>query len=150
MTWTGKFHFGKDWAAYRGATADNALHAHAAVQLCIGLNRPIALTDRFGRAHHGPALYVRSCIPHRLAPTDSLLILLVEPHSELGRALLSLLPADDIGVCPLNVTSMIDQNAPLGRCLRLSDQEAPVRDEDLDPRLAKSLARLISTAHAPN
>lgn len=149
MNWNGRFHFGKDWAAYRGASADNALHAHVALQLCMSFDRPVTLTDRSGRARHGPALYVRSCIPHRLEPIDSVQIILVEPYSVLGRTLLSLLPSDEIGVCPRDVTSFVDLTAPLEKCLRFNGCNARASDEALDPRLADSLARLMSTAHAP-
>jgi AraC-like DNA-binding protein len=149
MTWKGRFHFGKDWAAYRGAAADNALHAHVAVQLCFSLNQPVTLTDQSGHAVHGSALYVRSCIRHQLAPIDSLQIILVEPYSAFGRALLTLLPSDGIGPCPKDVASMVDLSAPLDQCLRLKDQNAREDNEALDPRLAKSLDRLMSATHAP-
>ena len=149
MTWNGRFHFGKDWATYRGASADNALHAHVALQMCFSSDRSVTLKDRSGHARHGPALYVRSCIPHRLEPIDSIQIILVEPHSVLGRTLLTLLPSDEIGVCPQDVAAMVDLNAPLDRCLRFNACNSPSSDEALDPRLEKCLARLMSTAHAP-
>ena len=36
MQWHGEFAFGEVWLAYRGASADNRFHAHAAVQLVAG------------------------------------------------------------------------------------------------------------------
>jgi AraC-like DNA-binding protein len=146
MIWNGRFHFDKDWAAYRGASADNAQHAHAAIQLCFGIGARVALIDASGRTVTGDALYVKSCVRHQLVPIKHVLIVLVEPHSTRGRALGGGLPRDDFGLCPPAVAASVDINAPLAECLRNDEHAARSSPNGLDPRLANALTRLISNS----
>lgn len=146
MSWNGRFHFDKDWAAYRGASADNAQHSHVAIQLCFGFDTNAILVDASGRTVTGGALYVNSCAQHQLMPIDCVLIVLVEPHSARGRALGSSLPREDIGPCPPAVAALVDINAPLAECLRNDKRAVRSSPDDLDPRLASALTQLISTS----
>ena len=35
MRWSGEFAFGEVWVAFRGASAENRMHAHAALQVVV-------------------------------------------------------------------------------------------------------------------
>lgn len=146
MSWKGRFHFGKDWAAYLGASSDNAEHAHAAIQICLGFGEPVTLARGRTRAAVGDALYVRSCVTHRLEPIKRVLIVLVEPHSARGRDLSRLLPDDQIGHCPPEVTALINVGAPLAECFREGARDVPDQVKGIDLRLAKALDRLLAAS----
>ena len=91
--WLGEGRWRVGLIHYHGIVGDNALHAHAALQIVLGEAR---VMDSEGREVGAP-LYVRPMAPHRLSATGPVDLYLVEPSSRLGQALLEDLPPEPIG-----------------------------------------------------
>jgi AraC-like DNA-binding protein len=83
LSWAGEFVFGDSWALYRGRSADNSLHEHAAIQIVFGA--PVAtVIDGDGHHHEGQILLIRPLVAHALASGEDVTILYVEPQSPLA------------------------------------------------------------------
>ncbi len=142
MHWHGEFAFGDVWLAFRGASADNRDHAHAAVQLVAG-DPAVALAADSNQEFVGPGWAIRSGVRHSLRPTPSLVLVLVDPQSHLAARLLARLSADaPVAPLPGALVDALTQPRPVreimqGLELSLSGPAAP-----LDPRLAEALRHL--------
>lgn len=66
MSWQGGFVFGDAWAAYRGPSAETALHAHAALQLVFGLDADVGLCTDAGGELHGEGFLIRPGVGHAI------------------------------------------------------------------------------------
>lgn len=85
--WQGRVIFADRYAVFEGQTGDNRLHSHAAAQVVIGNNCCVQLGD--GTQFCGSALLIRPHVRHRLLPQADLKVILIEPASDLGAALLT-------------------------------------------------------------
>jgi AraC-like DNA-binding protein len=88
--WAGQLHFDRHWAAFRGASESNSLHAHAAWQLCVGHDQAIAVADEYGKRFEGMGMAIRPGVKHRLLPAQKLTLLFIEPQTLLPRELVGM------------------------------------------------------------
>ena len=146
MNWSGKLEFGSAWVAFRGRSAENSMHAHAALQLTLASDGVVTLRGAAG-AVSGNALLVGPGTPHAIESTGILTLLLIEPQSPaayiLGAAGLR-------GIVPLApaLAGLVDPDLPLATCmdrlLAQADASAPL----LDARLTAALEHLRSDTSA--
>lgn len=147
MIWSGEFEFGQAWVAFRGHCGDNAYHRHATAQVTIGLSGPVTIRQPDNPATTGCAVLVRPGVNHALDPVDSALLILIEPHTVIGRKLLALSKLDDVSIVPQAVLRLIQQHGPLAQCLAklLAESASAV---PLDKRLNAALL-FIENAPGP-
>ena len=107
MRWHGEFAFGEVWLAFRGASADNRFHSHAAVQLVAG--GEITVADAAGREFVGPGWLVRSGVRHCLRPAPAMLLVLLDPQSHLAAGLLDALVPDPIAPLPSDLGKILQR-----------------------------------------
>ncbi len=147
--WPGSFYFGDYWAAYRGAAGDNVPHAHATLQLTFALHGELVVEAENGEARLGTSLMVRPRVRHRLKPHPQVLLLLIEPHTQLCRSLLNTRENADIQVVPESTASKIDPQTDLASCLApLITETSSVRPA-LDARLQKAIDWLDTLSEDP-
>ena len=96
MNWRGTTRFGDGYVEFSGKAGDNSFHTHAAYQLVFA-TEGVAVELQAGALICEPHLYIRPNIAHRLLATDAATILLIEPHSPLGRHLEEELPPKEAG-----------------------------------------------------
>jgi AraC family transcriptional regulator of arabinose operon len=143
MQWQGEFAFGDVWLAFRGASAENRLHAHAAVQFVAGA--AISVADEAGREFVGTGWAIRSGVRHCLRPSPSLMLVLADPQSHLAVGLLADLEPDPIAPLP---AALVAELAELAEPLRIRDlmarlqQRLPGGATPIDARLAAALRHL--------
>lgn len=138
MSWQGEFAFAPAALAFRGASAENRLHAHAALQ-CVASAHGILLEDAAGRRFDGPGWLVRSGVPHRLAPAPQLLLWLVEPQSPLARHLLQRVTAAPIAPLPVDLIERLTADQPLAA---LWPPLKPIQAGAVDRRVLSAIAFL--------
>jgi AraC family transcriptional regulator of arabinose operon len=115
MKWAGNLEFGSSWVAFRGQTADNSTHAHAALQVTLSTEGAISLRGTAGTVS-GPAFLVAPGTPHALEATGIVTILLIEPQSPIASFVAGSKPR---GIAPLNeaVANLLDLDVPLAACM---------------------------------
>lgn len=101
--WAGQFLFGESWACYRGVSAHNSLHEHAAIQIVFAHLGDAVITDSVGVEHRGKAVIIRPLVSHALASDSEVTIIYIEPQSPLAFKV-----ADCI--CDADITIMEDPN----------------------------------------
>lgn len=138
MRWTGAFFFGDCWAAYRGPAGDNAPHAHAALQVTLGIGSEVAMTNAVGARIVGRGLVARAGVIHRLEQDQDVIVLLCDPTSAAGASLKTFCQAEDIVELPGPITSVFQVDGPLANLLDHFARSTP----SLDVRLARALAFL--------
>lgn len=127
LIWRGKVTFGDCYLNYVGPTGDNSLHRHFALQIVIGASIAVELADDARLA--APAIFIRPNVMHRLLPSESAELRLIEPYSNMGRAILRQLPSAAAGRLD-NATQLLANSVA-------EDSILPV-----DPRLAAVIAKL--------
>ena len=85
LKWQGEYCFGETWIAFRGMSAENNLHAHAALQLVAGAG--ITVTDDNTFEKQGNGWLIPSGVNHRITTSSPIVILLIEPDSFFADAL---------------------------------------------------------------
>lgn len=144
MGWSGNAASGEGWFAFRGDTADNSKHVHAAVQVVVGSQSPVAITTPEGRVQ-GRALMIRSGVWHALEPATDLLLVLLEPDAPEAVFLSDAAPEGAVVSLPNRLASLIDASVECDRCLdRLSAAASGWPTPSIDPRLKIALDALRS------
>ena len=141
MTSHGEFAFGPAALVFRGDSAENRLHAHAAVQ-CVYSAQGVHLQDASGTEFHGPGWMICSGTTHRLAPVAGLVLLLVEPQSPLGQSLAARHPAEPIAPLDDAVAAIVARSPPIETLLTSLEIRVAARATTLDPRISKALDML--------
>ncbi len=138
MSWRGEFAFGEVWLAFRGASADNRFHAHAAVQF-VAAETALRVVDEGGHEFVGPAWAIRSGVRHCLRPAPALTLVLADPQSRLAVELLATLP--QLPVVPLSPSlhGMLTGAGAIGEIVSGMTQRQPGLSPQLDRRLAMAL-----------
>ena len=147
--WSGRFDIGDTWAAYAGPTDPNSTHAHVALQLGVGVGADLR-ADIAGHPISARGVLIRPRARHRVAADlDRVGFLYLEPQSPLGRCLLHLC-GDAPAVALSGELCDIVATEPRGAIPRL---EAVLgvdpREDVLDPRLERALARLAESDGGP-
>ncbi len=140
MRWSGEFAFGEVWVAFRGASAENRMHAHAALQVVASADG-LTLVDEDGTEHRGRGWVVRSGLRHRLLPTSSLTLVLIEPQSRLATGLMQRLSEAPISQLPEDLAELLS-SAPMREAVQTLEQQVLERAQPVDPRLLEALAFL--------
>lgn len=138
MRWQGEFAFGEAWLAFRGASADNRRHAHAALQL-VAARAPITVVDDSGREHVGPGWAIRAGASHVLQPAPALTLVLADPQSRLAAQLQQALVRAPIAPLPPDLLALLTADGPLRDLPARVEQQLPGPRHPLDPRLAAAL-----------
>lgn len=141
MRWHGEFAFGDIWLAFRGGSADNRFHAHAAVQF-VASDEPVVLLDAEGREFRGRGWAVRSGVRHSLQPSASLMLVLADPQSHLATGLLRDLPAEPIAPLPAALIDALCAPEPIRELMQGVLQRVPGASAPVDARLAAALRHL--------
>lgn len=148
MKWQGEYCFGPTWIAFRGISAENHLHAHAAMQLVVGKN--ITVTDNSTFEKHGDGWLIPSGIKHRIIASSPIVILLVDPDSLFANALkptktnssmVISLPSKIIDALLADTTLDITINK-----LQIQYQEG---NDEIDPRLRAAITYLNTIDKRP-
>lgn len=143
MHWYGEFAFGDVWLAFSGASADNRMHAHAAVQLVASASA-VSVTDDAGRSFTGAGWAIRSGVRHALQPAQALTLVLIEPQARLASQLLALLGTDaSISPIPTDLVAVLTSPARLShRIEALQRVRSELAPPPVDARLAAALRQL--------
>ena len=72
---TGRFAVSDMWAAYVGPATDNAIHAHAAIQVTLPVRGRATIDTRQGRVTSESPLVVRPLIDHALSAVGPVVII---------------------------------------------------------------------------
>ncbi|MBJ7413471.1 MAG: helix-turn-helix domain-containing protein [Phenylobacterium sp.] len=135
--WTGDFHAGDGWAAYRGRAGDNRLHAHTAMQLVFA-SPGATLRALDGCVVSGTAIMARPGARHALDPVRDVLLVFLEPQSDLAAFVDRVTTPDPVAHLPDAVASLVDRAGSLTSCAAaLAD--AVDREVERDLRLARAL-----------
>ena len=95
--WTGLLALDPGWALFVGASGDNALHSHHAIQLCLSLGEPLAVETAGGRRVSSHGVAIDRDVAHRVRlPGGSGALLYVEPGSAEGRRLHASLEGEEL------------------------------------------------------
>lgn len=140
MSWAGEFCFGESWAAYRGAAADNKLHAHAALQIVFGLTMPIEVRVEQLGSISGDGVMIRQGVAHAIISREAVGVIYLEQHSAMARALEAGCGQEPACRAPEDLVMRFRQHAHAPAWVdALDDATASVRP--LHPRLAQALER---------
>ncbi len=142
MSWDGGFVFGPAWAAYRGPSADNTLHAHAALQLAFGLDAPIRLRLEADDVCEGPGFLIRPGALHAIVSQAPVGLIYLEPQALLAFSLLDLMGPDAVEPAPAAVLQPLDAVATPEAWLTALQAAFPHAERALDPRVDQVLRHL--------
>ena len=140
MQWRGEFAFGDVWLAFRGDSADNRFHSHAAVQFVAGA--AITIANEAGRELAGPGWAIRSGVRHCLRPAPALMLVLADAQSHLARGILAELAPEPIAPLPLALVAELIGALDIRELMVRLQQRLPGADAPIDPRLAAALRHL--------
>lgn len=142
--WAGQFHYGDAWAAYRGPSGDNSLHAHTTMQVVVAQAGEAQLVDADGGAHAGRAMVVRPGVRHRLLASPRLVLVFLEPQTSWADFIDDMSPPGGIAALPGRIAALLDGDGPLDRIFdRFASEVAPHGAED--PRIDRALAFLTKS-----
>lgn len=139
MNWLGETHIGETWLLYRGSASDNSPHSHATLQITIGLDEFIAISDSEGKVVRGKAIAVKPNVEHKLLPSSRLVLGLIEPQSKISRLISSNMNNQSIGVINPELTKQIDWKSPLSSLFESLEATYLDSSSTLDPRLTNAL-----------
>jgi AraC-like DNA-binding protein len=147
MGWAGECAFTFAGVVFRGETADNRPHRHAAVQVTLGLHGPVTILEFSGgvseRPVSGPALVVRPDVVHALQPGGQVLLALLPPQTRLAQRILRDTTPGGVAILSAGLTASIDAGGCLVTSLdglRTPPSDIPTPDE----RVLRALAFLES------
>ena len=141
MSWAGEFVFGESAAAYRGPSADNTFHVHAAIQLVLAETGRATVAAADGREYIGAAILIRPLIEHALSSRGLVTLLYAEPQSTLASHLEGLARHADISIIEPSVVPECRASESLDRWLVRVAGSFP-RKRIIDARLEMALAVL--------
>lgn len=144
MSWDGGFVFGPAWAAYRGRSADNTLHAHAALQLAFGLDAPVRLQLEGDEACEGPGFLIRPGAAHAIVSQASVGLIYLEPQAPLAFSLLDMMGPEAVEPAPVAVLDPLDAAGTPEAWLDALEAAFPSAERALDPRVGEVLHRLAN------
>ncbi|MBL8656687.1 MAG: helix-turn-helix transcriptional regulator [Altererythrobacter sp.] len=149
MSWDGGFVFGEAWAAYRGPAADNAIHAHAALQLVFGLDGDVRLLTETGGEVRGRGFLIRPAAPHAIVSRSPVGAIYVEVQAPLAFSLIDLVGEEAIELAPAPLLDLLDPDAAPETWLDDLQRAYPRSARALDPRIRDVLDLLAGEPHLP-
>lgn len=142
MDWSGDVAFGDAWAAYRGAAAENSVHAHAALQLALGKDCEVSVTLEDNHPITGHALLIRPAVPHSIAAAGEIGLIYIEPQAPIAFALFDLVGSEDVERLPDDIWRRIDLGQPPDTWLAAIQDVLPEPCRAMDARLLNVLREL--------
>lgn len=82
-----KIHLDKDWGLFVGKFENNDLHRHYAIQLSIGIEGGIQITDGNGQVFQNEHWIIKDNIEHQLKSSGNHILILFNPFSQVGHYL---------------------------------------------------------------
>lgn len=150
MNWHGDFVFGDTWAAYRGPAADNAPHAHAALQLVFGLTDDIRVRADAPGDYSAAGFLIRPGASHAIVGSAPVGLVWIEVESALAFSLLDLMAeAAAIEPAPPALLRLLDRSAPPAAWLVALQSAFPRPGRELDSRVRAVLDRLSACPRLP-
>lgn len=145
--WDGTFAFGQTCAAYRGATADNTRHTHAAIQIVLSRDAPVWVETDAHRVS-GTALVIRPMVEHALVAFGPVSLVWVERRSAVAEALLAVVETADVAPIPAELLPdrLCEEHPDAWLCRIAGGLDPPARMLDL--RLAAALDHLAAAPGA--
>lgn len=144
--WQGEVYVEEALFLYRGEAGDNALHAHATLQLNVGLEGDISVKTEQAGLVTASAFYVKPGIKHALQPARQMLLILIEPQSVIARNLMNELGESSIGELMLPAIEEEIGKSELAEIADFLKKHFGREVEKLDPRLEMALEYLKVTA----
>lgn len=141
MPWRGEVAFEDEALAFRGESAENRFHAHAAVQ-CVHAADGVRIRDADGRCFDGVGWVIHSGTPHCLEPAPSITLLLIEPESRLAAALVD--AAEGLPIAPMHRDMMgaLTVAGGLSHALATFKRQVVGPQPAIDRRIIAALDRL--------
>lgn len=145
MEWGGEFFIGDTWMVYRGLAADNRPHAHATLQLTVSAHGPITISDGNGRSVSDRALCVRAGQKHKLQPARKVVLILIEPQSDLARFVLDHAENESVAKVDKDLISLLNLESEIQSIVSpLLKHAASSKRDPVDSRLEVALEYLKS------
>lgn len=141
MRWRGEIAFVDEALAYRGESAENRFHAHAAVQ-CVHADAGVRVRDQAGRVFAGVGLVIQSGVSHCLEPATSLTLLLIEPQSRLAAGVIQHAQNQPIAPMPESMIACLSQSLALATVLAEFKRLLVGVGVDIDRRVLAALEQL--------
>lgn len=141
--WRGQVSFGDGWAVYAGEAADQAPHAHAALQIALGGGGSVTIALSGGAAIRGEALVVAPMVRHQLLSADAGIVLVyLDAQIELARAILKEMTPATVGALPAKFGKSFSRE--IGKLLDQLSKSQAVAPENakIDGRLSAALEAL--------
>jgi len=149
VTWSGEFVFGDFWAAFRGTSGDNSMHRHATIQIALSDDAQINICDHAGHHVVGSALQVKAGASHSLSPARHVMLIFVEPQSDIADFINTNAEERDISALPSRVRDLIVTDGPLIRCLDDLLIATDTGRRTVHPALQKALKHLDRIESGP-
>jgi AraC family transcriptional regulator, arabinose operon regulatory protein len=148
LKWQGEYKFGPTWIAFRGISAENHLHAHAAIQLVVGSN--ITVTDDTTFEEQGDGWLIPSGVKHRIVTTSPVVILLIDPDSTFASALKShqTINSKVVSLSEKLIGTLLAETS-LTSIINQLEVHHKVNDDDIDPRLTSAVTYLNEIESRP-
>ena len=145
--WQGSVEFGDGWAIFDGRASENALHAHACLQIAWSPSGRIRAASGGGRTYCGPAFLIAPLFPHRLEDGGGpIKLAFFDPASKLARGLQSAMSGPMTIAPPAVRRAMRRRGRETIASLACAFEE---KGADLSPRLAAALAAVGVESRAP-
>lgn len=141
MPWRGEVAFEDEALAFRGESAENRFHAHAAVQ-CVFANTGARIRDEDGRVFEGRCLVVQSGISHCLEPASALTLVLIEPQSRWAAGIMRHAEGQSIARMPEDACACLGAPQPLAKALSNFKQQFVGSSVSVDRRVLAALDQL--------
>lgn len=150
--WSGTLALGRGHAVFIGRSGDNALHAHAAIQICVAPSGTVVVRFDGGRSLGAPGIVVPAGVRHQLEKRDRDVVLVyLDPFGADAEAIRGSCSGSAPG--PLGRSAVTAVRAVVGRerrglgpsildALGIGERSASV----LDPRVAGAMAWIDSRA----
>lgn len=142
MNWDGEIVFGAAWAAYRGPVAENALHAHAALQLVFGIGADVTLHTDAAEKLRSRGFLIRPAAAHAIVSKASVGLIYIEVQSPLAFRLKDFMDANAIAPAPAKLLNLLDSGAEPRAWLDALEAALPTVRRLLDPRIGDVLGQL--------
>lgn len=141
MPWRGEVAFEDEALAFRGESAENRFHAHAAVQ-CVYAAGGVRIRDADGTCFDGVGWVIQSGTSHCLEPAPSITLLLIEPQSRLAAALLDAAADQPIAAIPEDTAAALTVDGALSHALATFKRQVVGPQPVIDRRIVAALDRL--------
>ena len=147
MTWQGEYAFGPVWAAFRGETAENRPHAHAAIQV-VTADAPVKLETDSRLYTFEEGCVIHSGVRHSLGSAANQTLVFLEPQSSLALKVTENVGADPVCPLPAHLAGPLRERSRLVDCVEGFERSLPGH-ASIDVRLQAALSFLAAAPGQP-